>query len=102
MNIVPRPGEERAYMRPLVDAAEMLQPNLDMLNPMLDDFLDRLEPMEGKEREERVRDKVEVWRGRPQGVYVCVCVCVCVCVYYRERVHVHCNYIVESSKFTAE
>ena len=49
MNVVSRPGEERAYMRPLVDAAEMLQPNLDMLNPMLDDFLDRLEPMEGKE-----------------------------------------------------
>lgn len=70
MNVVPRPGEERAYMRPLVDAAEMLQPNLDMLNPMLDDFLDRLEPMEGKEREERVRDKVEVWRGRPQGLCV--------------------------------
>lgn len=24
------------------------QPNLDMLNPMLDDFLNRLEPMDGE------------------------------------------------------
>ena len=47
MNIIPRPGDERAYMRPLVDSAEMLQPNLDMLNPTLDDLLDHLEPMEG-------------------------------------------------------
>ena len=33
-------------MRPLVDSTEMMQPNLDMLNPTLDEFLDRLEPME--------------------------------------------------------
>ena len=43
---LPRPGDERSYMRPLVDSTEMMQPNLDMLNPTLDEFLDRLEPME--------------------------------------------------------
>ena len=47
MNVIPRPGDERTYMRPLVESAEMLQPNLDMLNPSLDDLLDHLEPMEG-------------------------------------------------------
>ncbi|XP_019848726.1 PREDICTED: MLX-interacting protein-like isoform X2 [Amphimedon queenslandica] len=46
MNVIPRPGDERTYMRPLVESAEMLQPNLDMLNPTLDDLLDHLEPME--------------------------------------------------------
>lgn len=48
---LPRPGDERSYMRPLVDSTEMMQPSLDMLNPTLDnptldEFLDRLEPME--------------------------------------------------------
>lgn len=27
---------------------ELTQPNLGMLNPMLDDFLNRLEPMDGE------------------------------------------------------
>lgn len=41
---IPRPGEERAYMRPLVDTVDLLQPNLVMLNPTLDEL--RFEPME--------------------------------------------------------
>lgn len=43
----PRPGEDRSYMRPLIESSAMMQPNLEPLNPTLDDFLERLEPMEG-------------------------------------------------------
>jgi MAX-like protein X len=42
----PRQGDERSYMRPLIESTEMLQPNLETLNPTLEEFLSRLEPME--------------------------------------------------------
>ena len=43
---IPRPGDERSYMRPLVDTAEIIQqPYLGMLNPHVDEMV--FEPMEG-------------------------------------------------------
>ncbi len=43
---IPRIGDERSYMRPLVDSAEMIhQPYLGMLNPHVGESA--LEPMEG-------------------------------------------------------
>ncbi len=45
---IPRPGDERSYMRPLVESAEIIQqqPYLGMLNPQVDEMV--FEPMEGE------------------------------------------------------
>lgn len=41
-----RPGDDRLYMRPLVESAEIIQqPYLGMLNPHIDEMA--FEPMEG-------------------------------------------------------
>lgn len=44
---ISRPGDERSYMRPIVESAEIIQqPYLGMLNPHIDEIM--FEPMEGK------------------------------------------------------
>ena len=48
MFALPHPVDERSYMRPLVDTADMMQPNLNMLNPTLDEFLDSLDSVDSE------------------------------------------------------